>query len=630
MNTKHTEGERIAKVIARAGVASRRDAEKLVEEGAVTVNGKPVTSPATNVGPKDRVAVNGRVLDPPEPTRLWLYHKPTGLVTTAKDEEGRATIFDKLPADMPRVMSIGRLDINSEGLLLLTNDGDLKRRLELPSTGWLRKYRVRINGRPTDETFAPLREGITTDGETFQPMSVSLDRQQGANAWLTIGLREGKNREIRRAMEAIGLQVNRLIRVSYGPFQIGTLAEGEVEEIRRRVLRDQVGVIFDNRDEDESARPKVARSRRPAAQTEGEFEVPGGDGFVPAPKPRGRNTDPTDTSRRFKPPKPGAAKPSTEDKPRKPRGVVRRGEEELTSAPRKFTAKSGPRGTGERSYGDKPRTYGDKPARPAGERSYGDKPRTYGDKPARPAGERSYGDKPRTYGDKPARPAGERSYGDKPRTYGDKPARPAGERSYGDKPRTYGDKPARPAGERSYGEKPRTYGDKPKRAYGDKPAGERSYGDKPRTYGDKPARPAGERSYGDKPRTYGDKPKRAYGEAAPLRRQARGQVLWQTGWQTCRQTLWQAILGALGSLRHWRQTIRQTVRSAQAALTQSRCHRPSPWHRSPCAHNDLRTERYHLPQGSCPSEPRSASTASFPDSPIGASHPGEYKPRCFR
>ncbi|MCV2891544.1 pseudouridine synthase [Lentibacter sp. XHP0401] len=236
------EGDRIAKVISRAGVASRREAERLIEQGRVSVNGKVITSPALNVTSTDKVVVNGKALKAPEPARMWLYHKPAGLVTTNNDEQGRTTIFDKLPEDLPRVMSVGRLDINSEGLLLLTNDGGVKRQLELPSTGWLRRYRVRINGRPTEESFEPLRRGITVDGETFQPMQVTLDRQQGANAWATLGIREGKNREIRRAMEAIGFSVNRLIRVSYGPFQLGELKQGEVQELRAKVIRDQLGL----------------------------------------------------------------------------------------------------------------------------------------------------------------------------------------------------------------------------------------------------------------------------------------------------------------------------------------------------------------------------------------------------
>jgi len=238
--TGHT-GERIAKILSRAGVASRREAERMIEAGRVKVNGKTIVSPALNVVGSDKVEVDGVALAATQETRLWLYHKPAGLVTTAKDERGRETIFDKLPEDLPRVMTVGRLDLNSEGLLLLTNDGGLKRRLELPSTGWLRKYRVRVKGAPSDESLEPLRQGVTVDGETFRPMTVTLDRQQGANAWLTIGLREGKNREIRRAAEAVGLTVNRLIRVSYGPFRLGDLKPGEVSEVRQKVLHDQLG-----------------------------------------------------------------------------------------------------------------------------------------------------------------------------------------------------------------------------------------------------------------------------------------------------------------------------------------------------------------------------------------------------
>lgn len=235
-------GDRIAKVLARAGVASRREAERMIEAGRVSVNGAQIMSPALNVTAQDRITVDGKEVSDPEPPRMWLYHKPTGLVSTDRDEKDRTTIYQALPDDMPRVMSVGRLDINSEGLLLLTNDGGIKRKLELPSTGWLRRYRVRVNGRPEDKTLAPLRQGITVEGERFQPMTVTIDRQQGANAWLSVGLREGKNREIRRAMEAVGLSVNRLIRISYGPFQLGELKAGEVEEIRRKTVRDQLGI----------------------------------------------------------------------------------------------------------------------------------------------------------------------------------------------------------------------------------------------------------------------------------------------------------------------------------------------------------------------------------------------------
>ncbi len=253
-------GSRIAKVIARAGLASRRGAEAMIADGRVVVNGQPIDSPALNVSDMDKIMVDGKPLSAPEAARLWRFHKPAGLVTTTKDEQGRETIFDALPEEMPRVMSVGRLDLNSEGLLLLTNDGDLKRKLELPSTGWLRRYRVRIHGKPTEDSLQPLRDGITVDGVSYLPMQVTLDRQQGANAWATVGLREGKNREIRRAMDAIGLSVNRLIRLSYGPFQLGDLKKNAVEEVRPKVLRDQLGL--ENKQENgPKPRPKPARRR---------------------------------------------------------------------------------------------------------------------------------------------------------------------------------------------------------------------------------------------------------------------------------------------------------------------------------------------------------------------------------
>lgn len=236
------DGDRIAKRLSRAGIASRREAERMIAEGRVAVNGAVIDSPALNVTAHDKIEVDGKPLPASERPRLWLYHKPQGLVTTAKDEKGRETVFDALPDTLPRVMSVGRLDLNSEGLLLLTNDGGLKRKLELPATGWLRKYRVRVKGAPSEETLAPLRKGLVIEGERFQPMEVTLDRQQGANAWLTIGLREGRNREIRRAVAEVGLDVNRLIRVSYGPFRLNTLKAGEVEEVKPRVLRDQLGL----------------------------------------------------------------------------------------------------------------------------------------------------------------------------------------------------------------------------------------------------------------------------------------------------------------------------------------------------------------------------------------------------
>jgi len=258
-NPKTPEGDRIAKVLARAGVASRREAERMIQAGRVSVNGSVIDSPALNVTAKDQIMVDEEPLAEAEPPRLWLYHKPSGLVTTAKDEKGRKTVFDSLPEDLPRVMSVGRLDLNSEGLLLLTNDGEIKRKLELPSTGWVRKYRVRVKGEPSEDMLKPLRKGITVEGERFQPMTISLDRQQGSNAWMTLSLREGKNREIRRAMEAIGLTVNRLLRVSYGPFRLGELKAGEVEEIKARVMRDQLGMEHEAAPAQKRAAPQRTR-----------------------------------------------------------------------------------------------------------------------------------------------------------------------------------------------------------------------------------------------------------------------------------------------------------------------------------------------------------------------------------
>lgn len=235
-------GERIAKWLARAGVASRRDAEKLIAEGRVKLGGKVVETPATFVGPGDHVAVDGKPVGAPERTRLFRYHKPEGLVTTHRDPEGRPTVFKALPPGLPRLISVGRLDLTSEGLLLLTNDGALARRLELPSNGWLRRYRVRVFGTVEEAALAWLGKGVTIDGIAYGPIEAGLDSRRGAIAWLTVSLREGKNREIRKVMAHLGLQVTRLIRTAYGPFQLGALPRGAVEEVNAKVMREQLGV----------------------------------------------------------------------------------------------------------------------------------------------------------------------------------------------------------------------------------------------------------------------------------------------------------------------------------------------------------------------------------------------------
>ncbi|MGY3033366.1 23S rRNA pseudouridine2605 synthase [Bradyrhizobium sp. USDA 4354] len=234
-------GERIAKVLARAGLASRRDAEEMVTQGRVTVNGRVINSPALDITKNDVVLVDGKPLPERERTRLFLYHKPRGLMTTHDDPEGRPTVFDNLPEGLPRLISVGRLDFNTEGLLLLTNDGGLARTLELPDTGWLRRYRVRAHGDVTQAQLDELKNGIEVEGVKYGPIEATLERDQGANVWLVFAIREGKNREVRNVCAYLGLEVNRLIRVSYGPFQLGEIPEGQVEEIRSRVLREQLG-----------------------------------------------------------------------------------------------------------------------------------------------------------------------------------------------------------------------------------------------------------------------------------------------------------------------------------------------------------------------------------------------------
>ncbi|WP_025898120.1 pseudouridine synthase [Sneathiella glossodoripedis] len=262
MTEETSKKERIAKRIARAGLCSRRDAERWIEEGRVSLNGKILTSPAVTVDDTDKIIVDGNPLPEKERPRLWRYHKPAGLVTSHRDEKGRDTVFDKLPEDMPRVISVGRLDLNSEGLLLLTNDGELARRLELPATGWKRKYRVRVHGHPKEHELQKLAAGVTIEGIRYGSIEAVLDSTKGANSWLTISIREGKNREVRKVMDHLGYPVLRLIRVSYGPLQLGELEEGAVDEVKSKILRDQMGV----EKFEEPAKPAPPKSRKPSLQ----------------------------------------------------------------------------------------------------------------------------------------------------------------------------------------------------------------------------------------------------------------------------------------------------------------------------------------------------------------------------
>ncbi|MBY5403509.1 pseudouridine synthase [Rhizobium leguminosarum] len=540
--------ERISKVMARAGVASRRDIERMIMEGRVTLNGGVLETPVVNVTLADRIEVDGVPIRGIERTRLWLYHKPTGLVTTNADPEGRPTVFDNLPEELPRVMSIGRLDINTEGLLLLTNDGGLARALELPATGWLRRYRVRAHGEIDQDALDKLKDGIAVDGVLYGSIEATLDRTQGSNVWITMGLREGKNREIKNVLGALGLDVNRLIRISYGPFQLGDLPEGHVVEVRGRTLRDQLGprlieeakANFDApiynamavaaEEEAEPAAPeKRERPRRDEDKREralSRLDTKRDDRHGGAR----RDDDRRDGGRR------------DDEKPKRPQPLGQRRSANVWMAPgarplgEKAAAKAAKnaqtarkrgeqppaKGTGFDRIEDRPRTQvnrvreedgewirsSEEPRRKDEGEGFGRK-RGFGDRSARE--DRGSGDRPargdRPFGDRPSR--GDRPFGDKPR--GDRKPRADGderpraarssagegrsERLRGDRP--FGDRPSR--GDRPFGDKPR--GDRRPREEGDeRPRAARSFASEGRS-----ERPRGERSFGDKPS--GDKPR---------------------------------------------------------------------------------------------------------------------------
>ena len=370
-------GERIAKRLARAGLCSRRDAERWIAEGRVAVNSRVLDSPACVVRPGDIVQVDGKVIPEPEPARLWRYHKPSGLVTTARDEKGRETVFDRLPPELPRVVSIGRLDLTTEGLLLLTNDGELARFLELPATGWTRRYRVRVFGEVDERQLAALEKGPTIEGVKYGPIEAALDRIQGRNAWLTVSLKEGKNREIRKVMESLGLQVNRLIRVAYGPFQLGKLEEGAVEEVPKRVVREQIAPFFgtpEGAEPAESGTKQRAKARADAAVKAAPAKAASG----------GRPTGKAD------------AKVDAKAAPKRaPRSATKRHEAEAARTEEAKPARRGASTRGTLSLGGGAAAKPGRPGKPEGARSDTRRPDTARSESPRSEGARSRDAKPR-------------------------------------------------------------------------------------------------------------------------------------------------------------------------------------------------------------------------------------------
>jgi 23S rRNA pseudouridine2605 synthase len=559
------EAERVAKVVARAGLGSRREIEEWILAGRVAVNGEVLESPARTVTAEDEITVDGVKLPDRERTRLFLYHKPKGVVTTNYDPEGRPTLFEILPPGLPRLVSVGRLDLNTEGLILLTNDGGLSRVLELPETGWLRRYRVRAKGDITQDKLDALIAGVTVDGVQYGPIEAVLDRVQGANVWLTLALREGKNREVRNVLGSLGLDVNRLIRLSYGPFQLGELAQGEAEEVRTRVLADQLGEalakqagadfegpLFNHAEEEapkRPAKPGKARYAKPEGAEDRHRRLPidtePGEGKsvtagvvadrkgrkvlvqrvrstepVPEPAPARARRDEERASVRTGT-RPGAAvgerggERTFRKRPERAGeadGAVEREERPFRERPARAGAKSRDRKVG-----------GPRPARPRVEREG-----EAGERSERPFRSREEGGDRAPRGERPARPFRER--GERPQRSegserGERPFRGAGsdrpysgrvksEQTRSFRPRTEGDerppRRERPEGDRPFRERaPRPEGERPARSFRPRPEGQERPARRERPEGDRPFRERAPRPEGARPfRSRDDRPAR--------------------------------------------------------------------------------------------------------------------------
>jgi 23S rRNA pseudouridine2605 synthase len=605
MSTSEESGdrrERIAKVIARAGLCSRREAEEWIAAGRVAVNGTTLDTPAHTVGPEDRISVDGAPLPTREPTRLWLYHKPRGLVTTNSDPEGRPTVFERLPEDLPRVMTIGRLDINTEGLLLLTNDGGLARVLELPATGWLRRYRARAHGEVTQPDLDKLQDGVAVDGVLYGPIEATLDRVQGANAWLMIGLREGKNREVKQVLGSIGLEVSRLIRISFGPFQLGDLEPGEVREIRGRILRDQLGERLAEEagcefpsGRDAETRPRKSPARKAPAQ--------------PAPLD-GRGRDASGPSARPSRDRPAGDRPAPRgdrrgaDRPlhsaaERPRGMVSRGS----------IGRDEGRARGSRSHD------GDAPRRAPVNRPENPNPRVLA--PTDWTGEfASEGPAPKKE-DRPPRKGkgagGAGARGDGPRSAGPRSAGSRGDSPRGAAPRSDfaagADERPKPVPRPPRGHsvwRADDAGGRPMRPLRDpSETGARP----PRDAADRPARPAGDRP-ARPPRELGDRPARLDADR-PLRRSAEPTV---TGWTPPQA----AVTATDKPSRRMAARARDAAKGEGPASEPARAPRRESADRSPYAGRPRSDERpAPRPRGTFPDRPPRPSTRTPRDAEAG-------------